>query len=265
MTTPPLEFVRYEVADRIALIEINRPARHNAISRAVTAELEQCFAAFDEDGEADVAILVGAGPSFSSGADVKESQMASREELERSRDPMGLAHPFAELLHRCRNWKPVIAAVHGNVLGMALGLVLDSDLIVAEEGARLQVTETPRGLGGYRHWALMKARGASMFADEVCLTGRPFSAEEAHAAGLVTRLAPKGELRPTALSLAREIAANPPLSVRDTVRIRRWHVNRLTREIAFQAEPSRLHLTEDFAEAVRAFAEKRKPGPFKAR
>ena len=263
--TPPEELVRYEVRDRIALIEINRPAKHNAISQAVTAELQERLAAFDEDDGADVAILAGAGPSFSSGADVKESQMASREELEKSRDPMGLGHPFAELLHRCRNWKPVIAAAHGNTLGMALGLVLDCDLIVAEEGARFQVTETPRGLGGYRHWALMKARGLATFAEDVCLTGRPFFAEEAHQAGLVTRLAPKGELRSTANALARELAANPPLSVRETVRIRRWHASRLTREIAFQAEPSRLHLTEDFAEAVRAFAEKRPAGPFKAR
>ncbi len=262
MNTP---LINYTPEGRVVWIEINRPDKRNAVSRAVTAALTEAFARFDDDDAADVAILCGAGAAFSSGADVGESQMASRAELEKSRDPLGLAHPFAELLHRCRNWKPVIAAVHGYALGMSLGLMLDCDLSVCEDDARLQVTETPRGLGGYRHWALMKARGAGMFADEVCLTGRPFSGAEAHAAGLVTSLAAKGKARETALALAQGIAANPPLSVCETVRVRRWHMHKTTREIAFQTENTRLHLTEDFEEAVRAFAEKRAPGPFKAR
>lgn len=259
------QLVNYSVVDRVATIEINRPAKRNAINRAATAALVAAFERFDEDDAADVAILCGAGPAFSSGADVGESQMATRTELERSRDPLGLAHPFAELLHRCRNWKPVIAAVHGYAMGMSLGLMLDCDLSVCDEDTRLQVTETTRGLGGYRHWALMKARGAAMFADEVCLTGRPFSAQEALTAGLVTRVAPAGGGRDIALALARDMAACPPLSVRETVRIRRWHMHGKTREIAFQTEGARLHLTEDFQEAVRAFNEKRAPGPFRAR
>jgi enoyl-CoA hydratase/carnithine racemase len=259
------DVVRYSVADRIALIEINRPDKRNAINRAVIDALTAAMAGLDDDAGADVAVLCGAGAAFSSGADVLESQMASRAELEASRDPMGLGHPFAELLHRCRNWKPVIAGVHGYALGMALGLVLDCDLSVAERDTFLQVTETPRGLGGYRHWALMKARGAGMFADEVCLTGRRFGAEEAYALGLITRLAEPGAARTMSLELAREIAQNPPLGVRETVRVRRWHTSRMTREVAFQTQSARLHLTEDFAEAVRAFAEKRPPGPFNAR
>jgi len=257
--------VNYSVADRVALIEIDRPDKRNAISRAVAAALVETFARFDEDDTTEVAILCGAGPAFSSGADVGEGQMLTRAELERSRDPLGIGQPLAELLHTCRNWKPVVAAVHGYALGLSLALMLECDLIVCEDDAWLQVTETPRGLGGYRHWALMKARGAAMFADDVCITGRTFSGAEAHAAGLVTGLAPKGEVREKALALARTIAANPPLSVRETVRIRRWHMHRLTQEVAFQTEGARLHLTEDFAEAVRAFAEKSAPGPFKAR
>jgi enoyl-CoA hydratase/carnithine racemase len=259
------QLVNYSVVDRIAIIEMNRSAKRNAINKAITTALVDAFDRFDEDDETDAAILCGAGPAFSSGADVGEGQMATRTQLERSRDPLGLAHPFAELLHRCRNWKPVIAAVHGYAIGMSLGLMLDCDLCVCEEDTRLQVTETSRGLGGYRHWALMKARGASMFADEICLTGRPFSAQEALAAGLVTRVAAAGGGRDMALALAREMTACPPLSVRETVRIRRWHMHGKTREIAFQTEGSRLHLTEDFQEAVRAFAEKRPPGPFRAR
>jgi enoyl-CoA hydratase/carnithine racemase len=257
--------VDYGSTDRIATISLNRPDKLNAFNEALMRELGAALHRFDHDPAADVAVLSGNGRAFSSGADMREAQLAGREALERSRDPMGRGHPFAELLRRSDNWKPVVAAVHGYALGMALGLVLECDLIVAEEGTSFQVTETPRGLGGYRHWALLKARGATSFAEEVCLTGRFFSAEEAKAAGIVSHVAPKGELRSVALQLATAIAANPPLGVRETVRIRRWHLSRLAEEVAFQTEHLKLELTEDFAEAARAFAEKRKPGPFKGR
>jgi enoyl-CoA hydratase len=129
----------------------------------------------------------------------------------------------------------------------------------------LQVTETPRGLGGFRQWALMKARGGAAFADEVCLTGQAFTAAQALQAGLISRVAEEGRAVAAAREIAEQIAACPPLSVRQTARIRRWHFMKLTREVAFQAEPARLDLTEDFAATVRAFTEKRPVGPFKAR
>lgn len=257
--------IGYEVAERIAHIEIRRPEKHNALTRALIDELARTLDRFDGDPSADVAILSGQGKSFCSGSDVAESQMASREEIEAARDQFSIGHPFFELFSRSGRCKPVIAAVHGNALGLGLCLALECDLIVVDEAARLQVTETPRGLGGHRQWAQMKARGAGAFADEVCITGRPFTAAEALAAGLVNRVANQGNAVAIAEEMARQIVACPPLSVRETVRIRRWQYTRLTREVAFQAEPVKLHLTEDFAEAVKAFAEKRPAGPFKAR
>ena len=68
-----------------------------------------------------------------------------------------------------------------------------------------------------------------------------------------------------AMKLAREVAANPPLSVRATVRTRRWRLGQVVREAAFQQAPMRLYLTEDFQEAATAFKEKRQPHPFKGR
>jgi enoyl-CoA hydratase/carnithine racemase len=263
MSDEPL--VSYDCVDRIATIALARPDKLNAINDALTAQLGESLRRFDGDADADVAILCGQGRAFSAGADVRESQMRTREELERSVDPMGIGTVFSRLLAETINWKPVIACVHGYAFGMALGLVLECDLIVAEEGTQLQVTETSRGLGGYRHWARLKARGAAAFSDEVSLTGRVFTAEEALAAGVINRIAPKDAGIGTARELATALAQNPPLSVRETVRIRRWHTNRLVREIAFQTEPVKLHLTEDFAEAVQAFAEKRAPRRFKAR
>lgn len=259
------EVVRYEVADRVAMIGLNRPAKLNAISDEVVRALTACFRRADEDPGVDVAILHGHGRAFSSGVDVQQGQLRTREEMERSADPMGLGAPCVDLFMRSVHWKPVVAAVHGYALGLALGLVLYCDIVVAEEGARFQITETPRGLGGYRHWALLKQRGTGAFADEVSLTGRFFTAEEALAAGVINRVAPKGESLAAAREVAAALSRNPPLSVRETVRIRRWHLGRSVQEVAFQTEPVKLHLTEDFAESARAFAEKRAPAPFKGR
>jgi enoyl-CoA hydratase/carnithine racemase len=68
-----------------------------------------------------------------------------------------------------------------------------------------------------------------------------------------------------AQELGEAVAANPPLSVRATVRTRRWQLGQAVREAAFQQAPMRLYLTEDFHEAALAFKEKRKPNPFKGR
>ena len=105
----------------------------------------------------------------------------------------------------------------------------------------------------------------SPYAMAVALTGRFFTAEEAFEAGLVNRLAPKGKYLDVARELAAEVCKNPPLSVRATVRTRRWYMDRLMREIMMQTAPLKLYLTEDFQEAARAFAEKRPAGPFKGR
>jgi enoyl-CoA hydratase/carnithine racemase len=169
------------------------------------------------------------------------------------------------LLTRSVNWKPVIAAPHGYAMGLALGIVLECDLIVAAAGTKFQVTETSRGLGGAKYWALLNFRGAAAFATEVTLTGRFFTAEETLAAGIINRVAPEGRHLEVAYELAAEVAKNPPLSVRATVRSRRWYMDQLEREVTMQTASLKLYLTEDFQEAARAFAEKRQPGPFKGR
>jgi enoyl-CoA hydratase/carnithine racemase len=143
--------------------------------------------------------------------------------------------------------------------------MLDCDLIVAEEGTKLQLTETSRGLGAAKHWAQFHFRNAGAFGDEIALTGRYFTAEEAHAANVINRLAPKGKVMDAAWELAQQVASNPPLSVRATVRTRRFTLAQYTREAAFQMAPMKLYLTEDFHEAALAFKEKRKPRPFKGK
>jgi enoyl-CoA hydratase/carnithine racemase len=265
VTETERNLVEYVCRDNIATITLNRPEKLNAFSDDMVAALASALRQFDIDPEAFVAIIHGAGRAFSSGADVRQRQLRRREEFEKHGGPQGWGAHAGDLLTRAVNWKPVIAAAHGYVMGLALGIVLECDLIVAAAGTQFQVTETPRGLGGAKYWALLNFRGAAAFGTEMALTGRFFTAEEALANRVINRVAPEGQHVEVALELARAVARNPPLSVRATIRSRRWHMELLEREVAMQTAPLKLYLSEDFGEAARAFVEKRKPGPFKGR
>lgn len=262
---PTTELVEYERDDNIAILTLNRPDKLNAFSDELVGALADALRRFDIDQDAQIAIIHGRGRAFSSGADVLQRQLRKREEFEALGGPQGWGTNSFDLLTRAVNWKPVIAAAHGYVLGLAVGIVFDCDLIVAEAGTKFQVTETSRGLGGAKFWASLAQRGGGAFANEVALTGRYFTAEEAAAHNLINRVAEDGKHLDVARELAREVTANPPLSVRSTVRVRRWLTAQHAREVINMTAGERLYLTEDFHEAARAFAEKRKPNRFKGR
>ncbi len=259
------DLVDYECRDHIAVLTLNRPEKLNAFSDDLVRHLVQALRRFDADPQAYAGIICGKGRAFSSGADVNQRQLRTREELELLGGPQGDGAHALDVLTKSVNWKPVVAATHGYVLGMAVGLALESELIVAEAGTKFQITETPRGLGSSKYWALLNFRGAAAFGTEVSLTGRYFSAEEALQAGIINRVAPPGKLMEVAHELASAMAANPPLSVRAIVRTRRWAIEKLEREAEMQVAALRLHLTEHFREAALASRERRPPAPFKGR
>ncbi len=253
------------LVDHIATIRLNRPEKLNAFSDELVIALADAFRRLDSEEDAWVGVVVGNGRAFSTGADVRQRQLRSREEFVRLGGPQGRGANSADLYAQSVNWKPIISAAHGYVMGLAVGVFFEADLTVAEAGTKFQITETGRGLSGARYWGLLQQRGASAFATEVALTGRFFTAEEAAAAGLINRVAPTGQHLETALTLAREVCQVPPLSVRSVVRTRRRQMDQLSREILHEIAPLKLYLSEDFQESARAFVEKRKPGPYKGR
>src|SRR5258708_6072413 len=139
--TEERQYVEYERKGAIVTIAINRPEKLNAVSDEVVRQLMTAFREFDADAEAHVAILCGRGRAFCSGADVHQRQLRSREEFERLGGPQDHGANSGDLLFQAVNWKPVIAAVHGYVLGLGLGMVLDCDLIVAEAGTQIQIAQ----------------------------------------------------------------------------------------------------------------------------
>jgi enoyl-CoA hydratase/carnithine racemase len=258
--------IEYKCEDNVALISMNRPQKLNAIDDDMVRSLMATMHQFDMDDDAHTAILCGNGRAFCSGADVRARQLRSAEELKQKGGPSAGDAKSGDIFMRSVNWKPVIAAVHGYVLGLGIGLALDCELVVAEEGTQFQITETPRGLSGSgKYMNLLAYRGSGGFATEVTLTGRFFTAEEALAAGVIDRVAPAGKYIEVARELAAAINKNPPLAVRASVMQRRWQVEDNRREAVRYQGLNKLYLTEDFAEATRAFVEKRPAKPFKAR
>jgi len=256
--TPTFETVLYEKKGPLCRITLNRPRKLNAANDQLVEEVNDALFEFDADPELHVAIIAGAGRAFCSGADVQQRQLRSPEEMRRLGGPAGRRSRENGLADTV-NWKPVIAAVHGYALGLGYSLAQSCDLVVAAEGTKFQIREVQRGLASGQHWVATWFWTGSRFANEVALTGRMFTAEEAFQHGMVNRVVTEAELMATAEKLAGEIIENPPLAVRANVRVMRWFVNEMQRQSRFYSQGRALHLTEDFRESATAFVEKRKP------
>ncbi len=252
-------FIEYRVTDDgIAHIVMNRPEVLNALTDDMILDLKETFYRLEDDANAHIGILSGAGRAFTSGADVRQRQLRPIEELERLGSAQGRGSHLEDIMYRFARWKPIIAAVHGYVMGAGLYLSFMCEMVVAAEGTQFQITETSRGVDSTGFWALLKERASGGFATDVALTGRFWSAEEGFAKGAVDRLVPLGKQVEAAEELAREIIKNPPLAIRAFTEARRG-VNEEIEIRARLARPRHLHLSEDFRESARAFVEKRKP------
>src|SRR5437667_10823058 len=203
----------YETKGPICHIILNRPEKLNAANDQLVEDVNDALFEFDADDELQVAILSGAGRAFCSGADVRQRQLRTREELKRLGGPAG-RRSRENGLGDAVNWKPVIAAVHGYALGLGYSLSQSCDLVVAAAGTKFQIREVQRGLASGQHWVATWFWTGSRFANEVALTGRMFTAEEAHQHGMVNRVVPGAEVIPTAEALAAQILDNPPLALR---------------------------------------------------
>jgi enoyl-CoA hydratase/carnithine racemase len=254
-----VSFIEYKVQDRIAFITLNRPSKLNALTDEMVVDLRQTLFRFDDDEDAHVAILSGEGRSFCSGADVGQRRLRPPEELRRLGEAQNRGARIQDLMHGFTNWKPIVAAVHGHVLGAGLYISLLCEMIVAAENTRFQITETAIGTDPTMFWHILRDRAGSGFATDVAVTGRYWSGEEAVRVRAADRLAANGNHVNAAIELVQnEILPMAPLSVRAMVDARRCAMQEIALT-AYIRRPRSLHLTEDFRESALAFVEKRKP------
>jgi enoyl-CoA hydratase len=240
----------------VALVTIDRPEARNALNFALLAQLAEVLETLDRDGEVRAVVLSGAGErAFAAGADIVELAEQTPERL--------AAEGHFEAWDRIAAiGLPVIAAVRGYALGGGCELAMSCDLIVAGDDAQFGQPEIRIGVmpgaGGTQR--LTRAIGQAR-AMELILTGRMLPAEEALAAGLVSRVVPAGDTLASAIELADTIAGMPPVAVRAAKAAVRSAAELplsegLRRErAAFFA----LFATDDQREGMAAFMAKRSP------
>lgn len=245
--------VQTETAGSALVITINRPQARNAVDTAVATGIAAALDELDANPELSAGVLTGAAGTFSAGMDLKAAA--------RGESPVVPGRGFAGLVE-AETRKPLIAAVEGYAMGGGFELALACDLIVAATGARFALPEVKRGLiaGGGGVIRLPK-RIPHHLAMELLLTGRAIDAERARELGLVNRVVDDGEAVPAALRLAAEVAANAPLALAAVKKVVRFSAGATDAEAfsAQRAETRALRESDDFAEGVRAFAEKRAP------
>lgn len=247
--------VRAERRGPVGIVTIDRPERRNALNLEVKAGIVREVQALDADAAVAAIVITGAGGAFVAGTDIAEmAAMTPTDHVRLDTD---------RVFHVVRGAsKPVIAAVEGYALGGGCELALACDLIVAAEDAQLGQPEIRVGImpgaGGTQR--LLRAAGrykALLWS----LTGDAIPAREAHAANLVSELAPAGGALARAVALGEKIAAMPPLAVRavrDAVRL--GADVPLDTALALERRYfERLFDTKDQKEGMRAFLEKRKP------
>ena len=244
---------RYE--PHIALIELNRPKELNALNLELMGELRDALKQLDNDEDVRVILLTGNEKAFAAGADIK--QMADKSAVD-----MLVIDQFSTWDQIRKTKKPLIAAVSGFALGGGCELAMTCDMIIASETAKFGQPEIKIGVmpgaGGTQR--LTKAIGKAK-AMELVLTGRFLSAEEALAYKLVNKVVPVEMYLYEAVQLAREIAQMSPIATQ----LAKESVNRsfethLDEGLHFERKNFYLAFaSEDQAEGMQAFIEKRKP------
>ncbi len=246
-------------AEHVLVVTLNRPHAANALNTQMMRELLALFHGFAGDPDACRCIVVtGAGErAFCAGADLKERDGMDDRQWQAQ-------HLIIERAIRAVLDCPIptIAAVNGAAFAGGCELALGCDFIYAARGARFALTEVTLGImpGAGGTQTLPRAIGERK-AKEVILTGRPFTADEAHAWGMVNRLCEPEALLAEALATASTIAANAPISVRQAKKaIHHGLQMSLADGMALEIEAyNRTVPTEDRREGIRSFNEKRRP------
>lgn len=242
--------VRIDKQGPVAVLTLDRPDKRNAFDGALTAALDAALNAFEDDAALRVAVLTGGTRFFSAGTDV----------VAWAGEPTPRGGPYGIAGRRLQ--KPVIAAVEGIAAGGGFEIALSCSMIVAASTASFSLPEVGLGLVAECGGLFRGPRALPLnIARELLLTGAPLGAERAHALGLVNHLTEPGQALPEALALARQIAEQAPLAVRETLAAlerlnaddddRGWELTRRAKAVARQSADSK--------EGVAAFKERRAP------
>jgi enoyl-CoA hydratase/carnithine racemase len=245
------------VAEGCALVRLNRPREHNRLEPDDLAVLRETFTRIDMDQSIRVLVLTGTGKSFSSGYHIGAlaDRLANKDAPEQDRDA------FERMVDRLEGLRvPTIAALNGSVYGGATDLALACDFRIGVEGMRLLMPAARLGIvyyaSGVRRYV---SRLGVAAAKQLFLTAQPIDAAEMLRVGYLDAVVPADELMPRAEALAETLVANAPLAIAGLKRaINEAAAGALDRD-ALATVRAVCSASEDHAEGVRAWTEKRAP------
>ncbi len=246
----------------VAKLELNRPETRNAWNGQLGADLRHAVEATAADPDVRCVLLTGAGPGFSSGADLKDPEPLTTPDgrLDLQRALTERYHPIITGLRTME--KPVVSAVHGGAVGIGLSLALAADLVICAQSAYFLLAFVNVGLvpdGGSS--AFVANRIGVTRACELAMLGERLPADRALAWGLVNRVVADAELEAEGEALAARLATGPTRSYAGTKRqLNAWTQRGLEEQLELEAAvQGELAGSEDFAEGVAAFVQKRQP------
>ncbi|MEY2683571.1 MAG: hypothetical protein RJA09_715 [Pseudomonadota bacterium] len=266
-TTPPSEgCIDTQVIDHVLLMGINRPAKRNGWTPPMFRQLAEAYTRLDDDPDLRVGVLHAFGDHFTAGLDLPA--VADHMKRGEKATPLGLVEPHDYGLPGYRRrTKPMVVAVKGICFTVGIELMLGADIVVAADNCRFSQMEVQRGIMATGGATLRMAERAGVGNAMLhLLTADEFGSAEAYRLNFVQKVVPPGEELPQALAIAQRIAAQAPLAVVAT----RLNVLKAIEQgqaaavAEFIPVQQRLALSEDAAEGVRAFQEKR-PARFTGR
>ena len=255
------ETLLFEVEDRVATITLNRPDAFNALTRTLNRELKEALGGIADDSQVGAVVITGAGRAFCSGQDLRQADGSLSDPAARVREDLNEFYAPMILAMR-RLPKPIIGAINGVAAGAGMSLALATDIRVASDRASFMQAFSRVGLvpDAGSNYFLPRLVGPPR-ALELAWTARRVGAEEALDIGLVNTVVAADELATTAQELAAQLARGPALAIGLTKQaMLKSMESSLPEVLAMEAElQARCIVTDDFAEGVAAFLEKREP------
>ncbi|NBO40307.1 MAG: enoyl-CoA hydratase [Betaproteobacteria bacterium] len=253
--------IEHEIQDSLLMIRINRPAKRNGFTPAMMNQLAQAYSLLDDDPELRVGVVCAQGEHFTGGLDLPTFASLMQRGERAIED--GLVDPFdLGMTGYRRRVKPLVMAVKGITYTLGIELMLAADVVIAADNCRFSQLEVKRGIMATGGATLrMSQRAGAGNAMLHLLTGDEFDSAEALRLNFVQKVVPTGEELKEAIRIANLIAEQAPLAVIAT----RQSVLECIEEgtaaavTKFEATQQRLSRSQDAAEGVRSFIEKRNP------
>ncbi len=257
---PPEGRIRVRTEGHLGVITIDRPAKYNGFTPEMLDQLAAAYTRLEHDSELWCGVLEAEGPHFTAGLELSRFDITAP--LDAAAGGAGTTPARIDPLdlHAPRRTKPIVVAVHGICFTIGIELMLAADIVVAEQGTRFSQLEVRRGLMAYGGASIrMVERAGWGNAMRWLLTGDEFDADTALRLGFVQELVGAGQARERALAIATRIVEQAPLAVRESRRSAQLASEQglAAAVAAFPDQLAMLAASDDFAEGVRSFVERR--------